>query len=172
MSDNIINKVANSSLITINLEEYFPKQKIMVFDIKPFLFKELILKEKDFRSDLKQHDWKIYQNAIVLIQCSVDCILPIWAYILIASHLQGIAADVFAGTQKEYLQLHYDNAINNMDTDKYQDGRIIVHGCSQKPVPLSAFISITNKLQNKVKSLMFGEACSTVPIFKKMKNEK
>lgn len=169
MSDVIINRVANSKIKTINLEDYFPKERIVEFDIKPYLFKELILKEKDFRVALKETDWSIYKNAIVLVHCSVDSILPIWSYILVSSHLQGVAFDVFVGTQKEYLQTHYEKSIRNMDISDLVDQRVIVHGCSQKPVPLSAFISLTNRIQKEVKSLMFGEACSTVPIYKRKK---
>jgi len=167
MSDVIVNRVEKSGLKTINLEDYFPKEPIVLFDMKPFLFKELILKEKDFRTDLKAHDWEQYQGKIVLIYCSVDSILPIWSYILIASYLQEIAMDVFVGSAKEYLQMYYDRYISKMDIESFIDARVIVHGCSDKPVPLSAFISITNRLQSEVKSLMFGEACSTVPIYKK-----
>lgn len=167
MTDTIVNRVAKSGLKTINLEDYFPNEKILIFDLKPFLFKELILKEKDFRVDLKASDWKKYRDSIVLIQCSVDSILPIWAYILVASYLQGISKEVFVGTKKEFLQMYYDRYIRAMDIEVYIDARVIVHGCSEKPVPLSAFISITNRLQDKVKSLMFGEACSTVPIYKR-----
>lgn len=163
----IINKVANSGLINIDLEDFYPKVALMEFDLKPFLWQELILKEKDFREQLKQHDWSQYQNKAVAIHCSADAIVPSWAYILVASHLQSFAVHITYGKKETLVEELYSKTISELDITPYQDGRIIVKGCSDKAVPQSAYIKLIEKLQPVAKSIMYGEACSTVPLFKR-----
>ena len=165
----LVNKVAASGLITLNLEDYFPEAPFKDFDIKDYLFHGLILKEKDFRDALKQVDWSIYQDNIVLIHCSTDAVIPLWAYMLIESYLLEIAADTYQGTQEEYLRMYYREALNAMDAAQYSGQRIVIKGCGNKPVPPYAYAKITERLIPHVQSLMFGEPCSTVPVYKKSK---
>lgn len=166
----LVNKVAESGLITINLESYFPNHEFVVFDLKDHLFHGLILKEKEFREALKTLDWSVYQHKIVLITCTTDAIIPLWAYMLIESNLQGIAADTYQGSEQEYLRLHYRHVLSQMDFEKYTDQRIVIKGCSNKPVPAEAYGYITRLLKPYAQSIMFGEPCSTVPIFKRPRN--
>lgn len=166
---DLINRVANSPLQNINLESFYPTQEMVVFDIKDYLFMELILKERDFRKALKEHDWSQYQNKIVLIICSADAIIPMWAGMLITSYASEYASDIFMGSQEEYLKYHYKKVIENLDTSTYENGMLVIKGCSDKPVPASAYVSLTQKLQPVSKSIMFGEPCSTVPVYKKKK---
>lgn len=163
----LINRVANSGLKLINLEEFFPKDQMIEFDLKPFLFKELILKEKDFRAALKEHDWSNYKDAIVLVYNSNDAIIPVWAFMLIASYLKDISKECVQSTQEEYLKIHYDRVISSMDFSIYQEDRVVIKGCSNKPVPPSAYAAVTFKLKPFAQSIMYGEPCSTVPIFKR-----
>lgn len=165
--DTLINRVANSGLLTINLEHYFPKEEIIIFDIKPYLFKEMILKEKDFRKELKEKDWTEYTEKIVIIDCSADAIIPMWAYMLIASYLRNYAVEVFAGDKDSYLKHYYHRYIDTMDIAPYQDSRVIIKGCGKLPVPHTAYASITARLSDVAQSVMYGEPCSTVPIFKR-----
>jgi len=163
----LVNRVANSGLITINLEDHFPKAELVAFDLKEYLFKELILKEKDFRAALKAHDWESYKGKIVTVFCSSDAIIPIWAYMLVSSYAQPIAEEVFHGNSESYLQSAYKQIVAEMDGTQYQDKRIVIKGCSNKPVPTSAYVDLTSKLRPFAQSVMYGEPCSTVPIFKK-----
>jgi len=172
MDKPLINKVANSGLNVFNLEDHYPNIPIKSFDLKSHLFKELILKEKDFRASLKEIDWNSYKNCIVLIYNSNDAIIPVWAYMLVSTYLNGIASEVFQGTQEEYLKLHYSQIIKNIDGSSFTDQRVIIKGCSNKPVPAFAYTAITYKLKPFVKSIMYGEPCSTVPIYKKPKVSK
>ncbi len=165
----LVNRVAASGLITLNLEDYFPQAPFKEFDIKDYLFHGLILKEKDFREALKQLDWSMYQDSIVLIGCSTDAVIPLWAYMLIESYLLEIATDTYQGTQEEYLRMYYREALNGVDAAQYSGQRIVIKGCGNKPVPSYAYAKITELLIPFVHSLMFGEPCSTVPIFKKPK---
>jgi hypothetical protein len=166
-SNTLINRVAESGLITINLEDFFPDKSFAIFDIKDYLFHGLILKEKDFRDALKNLDWSVYQDKIVLVICSTDAIIPLWAYMLIEVYLQEIAFDTYQGTQEEYLRLHYRNELKKIDPVQYQDQRIVIKGCGNKPVPSYAYALITATLKKYAQSIMFGEPCSTVPIFKR-----
>lgn len=165
----IINRVANSSLITINLEHMYPEQEFSVFDIKDYLFKGLILKEKDFRSALKTLDWSSYQNKIVLIVCTADAIIPLWSYMLVSTYLNGIAHEVYTGNKDAYLSAYYTKMINEMDLTQYDGGKIVIKGCSNQPVPSQAYAMITHRLSGIAQSIMFGEPCSTVPIYKRPK---
>jgi Protein of unknown function (DUF2480) len=169
MEDNIlVNRVADSGLITINMEHWYPEQEVVFFDIKQFLYMELILKEKDFRDALKSFDWNQYQGKIVVVGCSIDAIIPVWAYMLIATNLTNTAFDIFQSNDiATFLVHHFDRKINEMDISQYADKRIVIKGCSDKPVPEFAYLKITQKLLPIVQSIMYGEPCSTVPVFKR-----
>lgn len=163
----LVNRIAQSGLITLKLEEHFPTREMVTFDLKDFLFKGLILKEKDFRADLKAHDWSSYQDKVLLIHCSTDAIIPVWAYMLVAAQAAPYAAEVFQGSKEEYLLAHYRSVVEAIDPAEYQDARLVIKGCSDHPVPLTAYVMITEKLRPVARSIMFGEPCSTVPIYKK-----
>jgi len=165
----LINKVAESGIITLNLENYFPKNEIISLDIKDFLFMEMILKEKEFRQSLKDKDWSKYTDKIVLIICSADAIIPSWAYMLLESYLSDVAYEVYYGTKEQFLVMHYKNHINNLDISSFEDKRIVIKGCGEKPVPAAAYGMMTSRLKPHTLSIMFGEPCSTVPIYKKSK---
>ncbi len=166
-ADLFVNKVQESGLITLDLEQFYPKSPIQVFDLKGYLFMELILKEKDFRAALQTTDWTIYQGAAVAITCSADAIIPMWAYMLIASYLQPVAAEIVFGTEKELINNLMLKSLEQFNAAEYADKRVVVKGCGDTPIPETAYVSITNKLRPFVKSIMYGEPCSTVPIFKK-----
>ena len=167
MSEYIENKVANSGLITISLEEFHQKGERVLFDIKPLLWQELALKEKDFRAFIKQHDWCQYQNNFVAITCSADAIVPTWAYMLVAIALQPHANKVIFGNLSDLERELYIDSINRFDLNSVADKRVLVKGCGDINIPDSAFIYISEKFIPVVKSLMFGEACSNVPLYKK-----
>jgi hypothetical protein len=163
----IINKVESSGLLTLDLETYLPKGEMVVFDMKPFLFMELILKEKDFRADMQAHDWSVYTDKNVAITCSADAIIPMWAYMLVASNLQPVAKDfVFGDLQKlqDTIMLKNLAQINAVD---YADARVVIKGCGEMPISETAYVEITKLLRPFAKSIMYGEPCSTVPIYKK-----
>jgi hypothetical protein len=169
MSEVFTNKVAESGIITIDLETFFPKEEIVVFDIKDYLFMGLILKEKDFRAALKELSLEKYEHKIVAVTCSVDAIIPMWAYMLIASLLQPVCIDVILGTADEVEKKMLLQNIQQIDISAYMDNRVVVKGCGEKPIPEEAYLEITNKLRPVAKSIMFGEPCSTVPVYKKPK---
>lgn len=163
----IENKVAASGLITLNLEDYFDKTPRAELDIKPWLFREMILKEKDFRDFVKQHNWEQYAGKHVAVYCSTDAIIPTWAYMLLAIQLQPLAKRIVFGTAETMNTLLYEEAINAIDFAQFADKRMIVKGCSDVPVPVQAYIEVTRRLMPFAKSIMYGEACSNVPLFKK-----
>jgi hypothetical protein len=163
----IINKVAASGLVTIDLEEIYPSEKRMLLDIKDQLWQGLALKEKDFREWLKSADFEMYRNSFVAVTCSVDAIIPNWAYMLVASKLEGIAKRVFFGSLDLLENIVFSELIASLDAEAYRDKRIVIKGCSDKPVPTSAYVELVNKIQPVAKSIMFGEPCSTVPVFKR-----
>ena len=165
----LVNRVAASGLITLNLEDFFPKEELITFDLKDYLFMELILKEKDFRASSKEHDWEQYEGKNLVVFCSADAIIPVWAYMLVTAYATPFAKNIFQGTAEEFYKLAFQNALNELDMTIYEDKRIVVKGCSDKPVPPSAYVELTRKLQPYAKSIMYGEPCSTVPIFKKKK---
>ncbi|MEM9546541.1 MAG: DUF2480 family protein [Bacteroidota bacterium] len=169
MAGPLINRVAQSGIITLNLETYFPDRKIMVLDLKDHLFMEMILKEKDFRQTMKVHNWPDYEDAVLLIYCSTDAIIPVWAYMLVSSLAQPYAHEVYVGDKEAYLTHYYQNLIASLDVDEYTDKRIVIKGCSDKPVPAGAYQALTNRLKPHALSIMYGEPCSTVPIYKKPK---
>lgn len=165
--EEIVNRVAKSPLVTIDLEEYYPEGRRMVFDLKDFLYEELILKEKDFRESLKNHDWTQYQDAYVAMDCTTDAIIPSWAFLLVATYLQPYAKKIVKGNLLDLETSVYQEIIQNMDISQYEGKKIIVKGCSRKPVPDAAYIQLIEKIQPHIQSLMYGEACSTVPLLKK-----
>jgi hypothetical protein len=166
MAEEIINKVSQSALLTLDLEQFFPKENIRIFDLKPFLFMDLILKEKDFRNVLATSDWTIYKDEIVGIHCSADAVIPVWAYMLVTSYLQPYAKEVIMGDEKEVLRQVITNRIQAIDPKEYKDKRVVVKGCGEKPVGDFAYLEITKLLRPVAKSIMYGEPCSTVPVFK------
>lgn len=167
MEQPFVNKVADSGIITLNLEDYYPTTGVEIFDMKDYLFMELILKEKDFREKLKEADFSIYQDKIVAVTCSADAVIPVWAYMLVASVLQPIAKDVVFGTKEDVLNQLVVQNIQNIEIEKFTDQRIVVKGCGELPISESAYLTITHKLRPVAKSIMYGEPCSTVPVFKK-----
>ena len=167
MSDQIINKVASSVLVSLDLEEYYPKEEVLGFDLKPLLFMELILKEKEFRQSLLETDWQKFAGKIVAVYCSTDAIIPIWAYMLVASYLQPLAKDVIFGTEEKAREMVLIKNIAAINPATFQDQRVVVKGCGELPIGESAYLEITKTLRPVAKSIMYGEPCSTVPIFKK-----
>jgi hypothetical protein len=167
MSDTIINKVAESGLVTLDLETLYPTGEVLDFDLKDYLFMGLILKEKDFRESLNATDWNQFSNKNTAIHCSADAIIPLWAYMLVSSHLQPVAKSVFSGTPEQFRKQEFIQNIRHLDTSPYEDKRVVVKGCGDMEIGEYAFVEITNKLRPVVKSLMYGEPCSTVPVYKK-----
>jgi hypothetical protein len=168
--DEIINKVANSALEVFDLEDYYPNGTRTQIDIAQWLLDGFLLKEKDFRDLLKNHDWTQYQNHLVAIHCSTAAIIPAWASILVTSHVAPFAKKVVLGTVNDIDKVLYQETISNLDFSFYQDKPVILKGCSKKPVPESAYIMAVQELQKVAKSIMYGEACSAVPLFKKAKS--
>jgi hypothetical protein len=166
MSDEIINKVALSALVELDLQDFYPKEEIVLFDLRPHLFMEQILKEKDFRTALQNTDWSIYRDKIVAVTCSVDAIIPVWAYMLVATHLQPFAANLIMGDKNDALQQTMLQRIGTLDIGPFAGKRVVVKGCGELPVAESAYMEITKRLLPVTKSIMYGEPCSTVPIYK------
>lgn len=167
--DQIINKVAASSLITFDLEQYYRTGDRLLFDIKDYLFQGLILREKDFRDFIKGHDWQQYRNKFVAIHCSVDAIVPTWAYMLLAIALQPYASQVTFGSLEELEIAIFKESFSKLDWSEFKDAKVVLKGCSKVSVPVAVYVEVTNNLKPYVSSLMFGEPCSTVPLFKKAK---
>lgn len=162
-----INKVAESGIITLNLEDYYPKEDVAVFDMKDHLFMGLILKEKDFREALKNLDTDKFNSKIVAITCSADAVIPMWAYMLVTSLLQPIATEIIFGTAAEVKQKALLRNIAGIKSEAFTDARVVIKGCGELPINEAAYVAITNKLRPVAKSIMYGEPCSTVPVFKK-----
>jgi hypothetical protein len=170
MSEEIINKVSQSELLTLDLETFLPNENIRIFDIKPFLFMGLILKEKDFRAALQAENWEVFKGEIVGVCCSADAIIPVWAYMLVASYLQPVAAEVILGDEKTVLRQVITERIRSINPEDYRDKRLVIKGCGDRPVGDFAYLEITKHLRPVAKSIMYGEPCSTVPVYKKPKN--
>jgi hypothetical protein len=166
MAEEIVNKISQSALITLDLEKYFPEEKITMFDLKPFLFMELILKEKDFRAAVQDTDWNQYRDQIVGVYCSSDAIIPLWAYMLVAGWLAPVAKDVVQGDEQTVLRQVISEKIAAIDPAEFMDKRIVVKGCGEKAIGAFAYLEITKRLRPVAKSIMFGEPCSTVPVYK------
>jgi hypothetical protein len=167
MAEEIVNRVAQSKLKVIDLEELYPKGIRVVIDLKDWLFEGLVLKEKDFRASVANHDWAQYHNCFVAINCSTDAIIPDWAFMLVTIHLQPYAKKIVAGNLESLETLIFQDLISELDVSIYENLPVIVKGCSHKPIPLNAYVYLTQKLQTVAKSIMFGEACSSVPLFKR-----
>ena len=167
MAEEIVNRVANSKLVTFNLEDYYPEGKRVLFDIKDWLFQELVLREKDFRVFVKAHDWSQYQDSYVALTCSTDAIVPAWAYMLITTSIESFAEKTVVGTLENLETAIYQDIINGLDVSGLKDKPVIIKGCTNKPVPLNAYILLTAKLKAVAKSVMYGEACSSVPLYKR-----
>ncbi len=163
----IINKVSQSGLVTIDLEDFYVPGERVLFDLKGWLFEELILKEKDFRAYIKDHDWAQYKDKFVAIYCSADAIVPTWAFMLVASHAKEFAKKVVFGDLKTLEEVIYDGRLSLINPDNYKDQKIVIKGCSNIEVPVSAYIKLTDVLRPVVKSIMYGEPCSTVPVYKR-----
>jgi hypothetical protein len=163
----IENKVASSGLITLNLEDYLPNTDFITFDLKDYLFMGLILKEKDYRETLKNKEWEEYRDQYIAITCSADAIIPVWAYMLAVTYLQSVAKDVYMGTAKEMHKHILLKNIAAINAEDFRDQRIVVKGCGDKPIDDAAYAEITKILMPLAKSIMYGEPCSTVPIYKR-----
>ena len=167
MSDKIVNRVANSGLVNFDLEAYYPKGQRQLIDLKDWLFEGLILKEKDFRQAVKDYDWVQHQDQYVAIDCSADAIVPVWSYMLISNAVSPYAKKVVKGNLENLESIIFHELINTLDINTFKNQRVIVKGCSNLPIPESAYVAITNRLSQVVKSIMYGEACSSEPIYKK-----
>ncbi|RRQ49929.1 DUF2480 family protein [Maribacter algicola] len=167
MAEEIVNRVAQSKLVTFNLEDHYPAGERKLLDIKDWLYEGIILREKEFRTTLEEYDWSQYQDCYVALTCSSDAIVPGWAFMLITTKLQPIAKRIVQGSMEDLETALYYDVINTLDFSLYQDKLIIVKGCSKRPVPPNAYIFLTQKLQKVAKSIMYGEACSSVPLFKR-----
>ena len=169
MEKEIINRVTNSKLKTFDLEEIYPEGKRILFDIKDWLFEEIILKEKDFRASVKNHDWSQYKNTFVAVTCSVDAIIPSWAFMLVAAEITPFANKVVIGNLELLETVIYQELLQFVDFKDFADAPVIIKGCAEKPIPNAAYAFLIEKLQPIAKSIMFGEACSTVPLYKAKK---
>ena len=169
MEDKIINKVAKSGIININLETFYPQGTRILFDIKALLYEGLILKEKDFRAFIKNEDWGAYQDKYVALICSEDAIVPTWAYMLLAAHLTPFAKKVVFGDLETLETALYQELLHKLPINAYKDARVVIKGCGDLPVPVAAFVEITRLLRPVAKSIMYGEACSMVPLYKQPK---
>lgn len=167
MSEIFVNKVAESGIISFDLEAYYPRETLKIFDLKAYLFMGLILKEKDFRASLQTTDWLQYQNCHVAITCTADAIIPMWAYMLVASQLQPVALSVVFGDEKKLISTLLLKNLESVRGETFTDQRVVIKGCGDLEIPETAYVEITNKLRPFVKSIMYGEPCSTVPIYKK-----
>lgn len=165
--EQIVNKVAESGIITLDLEQFYPKGEIAVFDMKDHLFMGLILKEKDFRTALQTLDWEQYKEKNVAVTCSADAIIPVWAYMLVASYLQPVAKEIVFGDEKTLVQTIISRNLSQIEAQDYNDKRVVIKGCGEISIPDAAYMEVTAKLRPFAKSIMYGEPCSTVPIFKK-----
>ena len=167
MEDEIVNRVANSVLIVFDLEDYYPDGVRTQLDISIWLTEGLLLREKEFREQLRNHDWSQYRGQFVAIYCSTDAIVPAWAYILVTTHLAPYASEVVNGTIDTLEHMLYQQILSTIDFSMYTDKPVIIKGCSRKPVPVSAYVMAAKQLQPFAKSIMYGEACSAVPLYKR-----
>ncbi|UGU18236.1 DUF2480 family protein [Sinomicrobium kalidii] len=167
MAEEIVNRVAQSKLVTVDPGDYYPEGKRVLLDIKDWLYEGFILREKDFREALKGHDWSRYQGAYVALTCSSDAIIPAWAFMLVATYLTPFCRKVVVGDMELLESTVYREALQNIDFTRFKDLPVIVKGCADKPVPRNAYIMLVEELQKFAKSVMYGEACSSVPLFKR-----
>lgn len=169
MTKEIINRVATSKLVTFDLEDLYPAGQRSVIDISIWLEQGFLLRENSFRESVKTHNWSQYTGHFVALQCSTDAIIPAWAFMLVSTHLQGIAQKTITGSLETLETILYTELIKDIEISQYIDAPLIIKGCTNKPVPQNAYLLLIEKLQPVVRSLMFGEACSSVPLFKKKK---
>lgn len=167
MEDEIINRVALSKLMVVDLEDYYPEGKRILFDIKDWLYEGFVLREKEFRQHVKDYNWSQHSNQFVALTCSTDAIIPAWAYMLLTIELEPFAKKICIGDLETLETSIYQDIITRLDVEPYKDKPLIIKGCSNKPVPANAYIMLTNKLKSVAKSIMYGEACSSVPLFKR-----
>ncbi|MFD0863379.1 DUF2480 family protein [Sungkyunkwania multivorans] len=167
MAEEIVNRVAQSALKTFDLEDHYPSGERLVLDIKDWLYEGFILREKEFRAFVKEHDWAHYKDAYLALQCSSDAIIPGWAYMLIMTHASPFAKKVVVGNLEQLETAIYQDILSKLDFSEYEDKPVIIKGCSNKPVPQNAYLMATERLQAVAKSVMYGEACSSVPLFKR-----
>jgi hypothetical protein len=167
MEKEIVNRVSKSPLVTLDLEEYYPKGERFGIDMSQWLEEGLILREKEFRESLKAHDWETYRDAYIYLYCSTDAIVPAWAYMLIGSYLQEVAGEVVVGPREQLETVVFRKRLEELDTEAYRDRPVIIKGCSNLPVPPSAYLWALQDIQKVARSVMYGEACSAVPLFKK-----
>ena len=163
----IVNRVAQSKLVTLDLEEYYPQGSRLQIDIKDWLFESLILKEKEFRNQIASHNWEQYKDAYIALNCSSDAIIPGWAFMLISTKLQPYAKKVVLGSLEDLETTVFQSIIENLEVSDFKDKPVIIKVCSNKPIPPNAYLWATIKLQPVAKSIMYGEACSSVPLFKR-----
>lgn len=169
MADEIVNRVSQSKLITLDLEDYYPEGRRIILDISAWLFEGIILREKEFRAALDAHDWEQYSETYIALSCGTDAIVPGWAYMLVATKLQPFAAEVVIGDLELLETCVFQKVINALDVETFRDKPVIIKGCSKKAIPPNAYVWLTSKIQPIAKSVMYGEACSSVPLFKKSK---
>lgn len=167
MPEEIINRVASSKLVTFNLEDYYPEGNRYQIDVKEWLFDGFFLKEKDFRTYVSNHDWAQYKDGYVALYCSTDAIIPTWAYMLVQIQLQPYVKKTVLGNLEQLETSLYQTIIDGIDVSEYGGKPVIIKGCSNKPVPANAYVWVAAKIQEVAKSVMFGEACSSVPLFKR-----
>lgn len=167
--NEIVNRVANSSIVTIDLEEFYRPEERLIFDLKDFLFEGLVLREKDFRLALKELDWDIYKDKLVVINCSADAIVPNWAFMLVGTYLSNLNIEYIIGDLQALEHYLFEKSISNIDPKKFEGKPVVIKGCSKQPVPLFAYGRILSVVQPYAKSVMYGEPCSTVPLFKASK---
>lgn len=167
MENEIVNRVSKSPLVTINLEDYFPPGERAMIDLKEVLFQGMILREGDFRTWVKEKDWDVYRDKFVAITCTVDAIIPQWAYMIIASKLSGIAREIVQGNMLDLEKAIYLKSLeNNLNPEEYEGKPVVVKGCFDKPIPEESYLRVTALLKPFVRSIMYGEPCSTVPVYK------
>jgi hypothetical protein len=169
MEAEFVNKVSESGIITLDLEDFYPKDETAVFDMKDYLFMELILKEKDFRETMKNLDLTQYKDKNIALTCSADAVIPVWAYMLVASYLQPVAKEIVFGDADFLHKTLFLKNIEKIKAEDYRDQRVVIKGCGELPISETAYVAITNQLRPVVKSIMYGEPCSTVPVYKKPK---
>ena len=169
MEKEIVNRVASSGIITIDLEEFYPQGERVLFDIKEQLFQGLILKEKDFRDFVKNEDWRKYTDKYVALICSADAVVPAWAYMLLAIQVEPYVKKVVFGDLETLETVLYNEILNKLNINEYKDARVVIKGCGHLPVPKAAYVEITRLLRPVAKSIMYGEACSMVPLYKQSK---
>ena len=167
MENEIINRVEKSGLLQVNLDDYYPKGERVTFDLKNLLVNEFVLIEKDFRAFVKNNDWSAYQNQYVNVICSADAIVPLWAFMLIVSSIKPYATKVVMGSLQDLEKAIFNDIFDALDFTEFADKSVIVKGCGHHPIPKSVFVDFTCRLQNHAKNIMFGEACSAVPLYKK-----